>query len=167
LLLIAGAATAASLTDNDLHYLSTQYGMTESADIIRGLSDAEQAKLHALIIDPIAKQNPKTRDHNVADYLFEVHMRQCSEWALTHGGPECPPTADANAEPGKEIADRQCNACHLFGTFEAPPFRKLAVAGTLTEKKLADALGHGHAMSPITLAAAQLSDLLIYIRSLR
>lgn len=163
----ASAALAAALTERDYRYLQDEYALAANSEMIRDLTVDEQAKLHDLINDPSLKQYPVIRDHNVADFLFEAHMRECSVWALSHTGPQCPPTSDASAEPGKELADRQCNACHLFGTFAAPSFLKLAREGKLTEQRLADALDHGHAMSPITLPPAQIKELIIYIRSLK
>lgn len=167
MIMVASAALAASLTQSDHRYLRDEYGLAPDSELIKDLSAAEQAKLHDLINDPALKAYPATRDNNVADFLFEAYMRECSAWALSHGGPQCPPTSDASAEPGKEIADRQCNACHLFGTTNAPSFRKLAREGKLTEQGLADALGHGHEMSPIALPPAQIKALMVYIQSLK
>ncbi len=166
-MLVASTALAASLAANDQRYLEQEYGLAPDSELIGGLSVGEQAKLHDLINDPSLKAYPFTRDNNVADFLFEAHMKECSVWALSHGGPECPPTSDASAEPGKEIADRQCNACHLFGTADAPSFRKLAREGKLTDQGLAHVLEHNHAMSPITLPPAQITELMVYIRSLK
>lgn len=166
-MIAASAALAAALTDSDDRYLRGEYGLAPDSDTIRDLNADEQARLHDLINDPALKAYPYIRDHNVADFLFEAHMRQCSVWALSHGGPQCPPTFEASAEPGKEIADRQCNACHFFGTTDAPSFLKLAREGKLDEQGLADALEHGHTMSPITLEPAEIRELIIYIRSLK
>jgi len=161
------AALAAALTESDYRYLGEEYGLALDGETIRDLTVDEQAKLHDLINDPALKASPYTRDQNVADFLFAAHMRECSVWALSHGGPQCPPSSDASAEPGKEIADRQCNACHLFGTPAAPSFFKLAREGKPNQQALADVLDHGHTMSPITLTPAELQELIVYIRSLK
>ncbi len=166
-IIAAGAAHAAGLTQRDYRYLQDGYGLTADSEMIKDLAVEEQAKLHDLINDPSLKDYPHTIDHNVADFLFTVHMRECNVWSSSHGEPECPPATDASAEPGKEIADRQCNACHLFGTMDAPSFLQLAREGKLSEQSLADALDHGHKMSPITMQPTQVRDLMIYIRSLK
>lgn len=166
-LVVASAALAAPLTASDNRYLEDRYGLAPDSDTMKGLSADEQARLHDLINDPTLKAYPYTRDENVADFLLSAHLRECSAWWLAHGGPECPPTADASAEPGKEIADRRCNSCHLFGLPEAPSFRTLAKEGKLDERSLADALAHGHAMSPISLQPQEIKDLMTYIRSLK
>ena len=167
MMMTASAALAAALTESDNRYLRGEYGLAPDSETIGDLSVDERAKLHDLINDPSLKAYPATRDHNVADFLFHAHMRECSVWVLSHTWPQCPPTSDASAEPGKEIADRQCNVCHLFGTIDAPSFFKLAREGKPTEQELADTLAHGHAMSPITLEPAQLRELIVYIRSLK
>jgi hypothetical protein len=167
IMMAAGPALAAKLTPSDDRYLQSEYGLSPDSEIIKDLSADEQSKLHDFINDPAFRQYPSIRDHNVADFLFTSHMRECNVWALSHGAPDCPPTSDAGAEPGKEIADRQCNACHLFGTMDAPSFHKLAADGKLNAQGLADSLSHGHSMSPITLPSAQISELIVYIRSLK
>ncbi len=166
-LVVAPAALAAPLTDSDNRYLEDRYGLAPDGETMKGLSADEQARLHDLIEDPTLKEYPNTRDQNVADFLLSAHLRECSVWWLSHGGPECPPTSDASAEPGKEIADRRCNSCHLFGLPGAPSFRTLARAGKLDERGLADALDHGHAMSPISLQPEEIKELMAYIRSLK
>ena len=165
--ILAAAALAAGLAPPDQRYLLDKFGLASDSEVLKDLTADEQTKLHNLINDPLLKEYPFTRDDNVADFLFAAHMRECSVWASTHGEPACPPTADAQAEPGKEIADRQCNACHLFGTMDAPSFVALARAGKLSEQGLADALAHGHRMSPIRLESRQIAALLTYIRSLK
>ena len=94
-------------------------------------------------------------------------MRTCQSWQLSYPGQDCPEVTDDRVRPGWRIADRQCNACHLTGTTDAPSFFKLAQRGSWNEQKLADILAAGHAMSPITIGSPQLRDLAIYINSLK
>lgn len=169
---MASAAMAASLTQADFRYLEGTYGVASSGNLIRSLSADDRATLHALINDaslksPTTGEFGPTRDYNVADFLFAAYMRECSVWELSQSAPPCPRSADAQAEPGKEIADRECNACHLFGTLSAPPFIKLARAGKPTEEALAEALARGHSMSPILLRADEIKAVALYIRSLK
>jgi len=161
------AVLAATLTGNDYRFLENEYGLRSDSETIRDLSADEQAKLHDLINDSTWKAYPLVRNENVAEFLYHAHLRECYVWSLAHTTPECPPTSDASAEPGKEIADRQCNTCHLFGAVDAPSFFKLAEEGKPNEQSLVDALNHGHQMSPITLQPAQIRDLIVYIRSLK
>jgi len=161
------AAWAAGLTDGDLRYLKTQYGLDNGDPLIAGMSTDEQATLHERIVDPRFSGRPGSRDASVADYLFGVHMRQCQTWAQTHMGHLCPPTTSTNAEPGRELADEQCSACHLFGTTDAPSFFQLAKKGPWTPERLSDALKRGHRMSPMTLGPDQLRDIAAYIESLK
>jgi len=97
---VASAALAAALTASDDRYLQDRYGLTTDSETIKGLGVDEQARLHDLINDPALKKYPNTRDRNVADFLLSAYLRGCSVWWLSHGGPECPPTSDASAEPG-------------------------------------------------------------------
>jgi hypothetical protein len=166
LTLTAGAAPAATLSDADYRYLQDKYGLTAKSEELADLTPDEATKLHDLIDDPAMKDYPFTRDNNVSDFLFTAHIRECQVWSLAHGSPECPPVADAKVEAGKEVADRRCNFCHLFGTENAPTFRQLARAGKLDEPTLAADLDHGHFMSPIALAPDDIKALLVYIKSL-
>ena len=166
-IMAASVALAATLSESDNRYLRDEFGAAVGGDLIKDLSADERARLHEIINDPYLKSYPYARDHNVADFLFGVYMRGCSVWALSHTGPECPPASDAAAEPGKEIADRQCNACHLVGTMDAPSFFKLARAGKPNEQELIATLDHGHMMSRINLQPAQIGELLTYIHSLK
>lgn len=166
LLLGASVAWAAGLTDADLRYLKEQYGLDKGDQIITGMTSDEQATLHDRIGDPRFAGRPGSRDVSVADFLFSTHLRQCQTWAQTHMGHSCRPTANTAAEPGRALADEQCNACHLFGTTDAASFFKLAKQGGWTAERLGDALKKGHQMSPITLQPSQLGDLAAYIASL-
>jgi len=106
------------------------------------------------------------RHDNVADRLFSIHMRECQTWAQSHPEQDCPPVADKEAEPGHQIANRECSACHLFGTTAAPSFYQLARQGGWTAEKLGNALKQGHQMSPMRLEPDQVGELATYIESL-
>lgn len=163
----SGLAHAAGLTARDTRYLDATYGPTVRAEIVSRMTAEEQEKLHEIVADPASKGYPGIRYNVVADYLFTVHMQQCQAWSAAHPDQTCPPPADPQVLPGKNIADQECNACHLFGTSRAPAFRALAKAGPVSEARLADAIGHGHQMSPIGLSADQIRVLAIYINSLK
>ena len=168
ILLVTGtAAFAAALSAGDRGYLRNNFSLAPDSTILQGLTAAEQDRLHGLINDASFRERPEALRDNVADFLFDAYMRQCSIWSLSHGSPACPPPADPRLAPGKELADRRCNACHLFGTSEAPPFFKLARDKALTEQRIADAVAHGHAMSPISLQPGEVRALFAYIGSLK
>jgi len=166
MLLTGGVSFAAELTEQDYRYLKTELGLDRDGFVLTNATPGDQARLHDIINDPVFKQIPQSRDLNVAMYVFNVEMQTCQSWELGHPGQECPIVTDERAKPGWAIADNQCNACHFTGTATAPSFFKLAKRGTWDEKKLADVLKSGHAMSPITLQSQQLRDLAVYINSL-
>ncbi len=166
-IMAASAALAATLSESDNRYLRDEFGSAVGGDMIKDLSADERARLHEIINDPFFKSYPQSQAYNAGNFLFGIYMRRCSVWALSHTGPECPPASDAAAEPGKEIADRQCNACHLVGTMDAPSFFKLEKEGKVNEQELSAALDHGHMMSRINLSPAQIGELLTYIHSLK
>ena len=161
-------AGATGLADSDYAYLRENYGLDRGSTAIAGLSDEEAARLHGLINDPAYRAHPLIRDDNVARYLFEVET--CVTWQPTRAGESCPRvfhSADPAAERGHAIAERSCQACHLTGTPTAPSFYKLSRTGEWTEARLADAIAHGHAMSPITLQPEEIRDLAAYIAALK
>ncbi len=168
-------AAAAELTDTDRRYLQAEYGIGRQDQTVPALSAQQQKQLHALITDPQLKDVPAVRHDRVAAFLFDAHMRQCQQTASSHPDLVCPPVADAKAEPGKEIADRQCNFCHLFGMGRAPSFYKLARQGRWAGDRLAEAQRRGHEnarrlgqqMSPIGLTREQFDELVVYIESLK
>lgn len=176
----AGASTgspalAAELTDADHRYLQAEYGLGRQDETVASMSAEQQKQLHALISNPEFKDVPAVRHDRVAAYLFDIHMRHCQESASSHPGRVCPPVSDDKVEPGKEIADQQCNFCHLFGMGRAPSFHKLARQGPWAADALAEAQrrGHekarryGHQMSPIGLTREQFDALTVYIESLK
>ncbi len=170
-LLIATAiatAGAAGLTDGDYGYLRENYGIGKASWGIAGLQADEAARLHALINDPTFTARPLIRDDNVARYLYDVET--CGTWQPTRPGDACPRvfhSASAAAEHGYAIAERNCHACHLTGTTAAPSFYKLSRRGGWDEAHLAEAIGHGHAMSPITLQPDEIRALAAYIAALK
>ena len=160
-------AAASGLGEGDYRYLQTNFGVGKDSFTLSNVGAEDAARLHELINDPAFKDYAKSRERSVGDYLFGVVMRTCQNWQLTHAGGSCPEVTDARLEPGWLVAERNCIACHLTGTTAAPSFFRLAQSGTVTEKRLADALAGGHQMSPITLSAEQLRNLALYINSLR
>jgi len=165
-LLMPRPGVAAGLDDSDGKYLRSHFG-TDATAYVDKLADREKAKLHELINDPNYKDYPEIAADNVAQFLFEAHTRYCGNWHESHAAQLCPPPADPALLPGKEIAERSCNTCHLYGTIETPSFYRLAQQGGLTAERLATSLASGHRMSPITLAPDQVESLTRYIRSVK
>ena len=163
----AGLAAAAGLTDKDNRFLDKEFGPAVRDQIIGRMTAAELATLHDVMSTPFAGDYPGIRYNMIADYLFTVHMQQCQAWSADHPNEACPPPKDPQLLPGQNVADQQCNACHLFGTSQAPSFRKMAQSGIVTDAKLADAIKQGHQMSPIYLSPAQVKALVAYIGSLK
>ena len=162
------SAAAAGLTGADYGYLREHFGIRNDSAGIARLEPAEAATLHATINDPAFASHPVARDDNVARYLYEVET--CGTWQPTHQGEACPRvfhSTDPAVEHGYAVADRNCHACHLTGTTTAPSFYKLSRMGGWDAAKIADALGHGHAMSPITLQPQDFHDLAAYIATLK
>lgn len=162
----APAALAAGLSDNDYRILLADFGLTQQGWMIRNMTADEQSDLHRIMNDPDFANFPDVRSDNMADYLYQVHIRECQSWSQSNGGGQaCPPTGDQTVDLGQDLAERHCNYCHLFGTPGAPSFHKLAARGALTEQRLADALARGHEMSPIGLQPQEISALFKYIVS--
>jgi mono/diheme cytochrome c family protein len=172
--LFTASPALAELTGADQRYLQAEYGIGRHDEPLSSLTAAQQKQLHALINDPKLKDVPAVRHDRVAA-LYDAHMRQCRNSAASHPGLVCPPAANAAIEPGKEVADRQCNFCHLFGAGQAPPFRKLARRQSWAGNTRAEAQRQGHEnarrngrqMSPVALTGEQLDELAAYIDSLK
>lgn len=162
--MMPGLAAAAGLTEADYRYLAAEFGLGKNSFTLTNISAGDAATLHELISAPT--EFPKSRLYNVADGLFDVEMRTCQAWQLAHSARACPQVSDERLMPGWEIAERNCIACHLTGTIDAPSFFKLRQSGPIDEDRLAAALRSGHKMSPIALAPQQLQDLDRYINSL-
>jgi len=168
LVLLAGHSEAAgSLSESDYRYLRSEFGVAKDGFTLANLSAEDAKKLHALINEPLPVAAPMRRHYNVADFLFDVELRTCQQWELSHGNQSCPQVSDPSLVPGWQVAEQRCISCHLTGTTSAPSFFKLAQAGAVTEDRLRAALAGGHQMSPMTLSPQELADLARYINSLR
>lgn len=84
------------------------------------------------------------------------------------------PSAGADADHGKQIAERWCASCHLVergqesATDQAPPFAYLARTPDLDENKLAFLLLLPHPNMPrVSLSRTEAADLADYIRSVK
>jgi hypothetical protein len=110
----AGAAGAEGLTPQDTAHLRGTHGLTAQSAIIAELTPNERNALHSATDEP--KSIPDSRGRQVRRYLSLVYGRACERWAEGHPGQQCSPAPEANAQPGKKIADRICAECHLFGT---------------------------------------------------
>jgi hypothetical protein len=161
----SGAALADGLTPDDYKYLQATHGLTQQSAAIAELTPNEQNALHSAIDD--LKTYPEGRDRQVRRYLALVYPRECKRWAEKHPGEACSPAADPSAQPGKEISDRICATCHLFGTDSAASFHKMAGAKTWDPHKVEHALHHSPGMVPIRLTQQQLEALTAYINSLK
>ena len=165
LLTSTGLALAADLTPTDYRYLQSEYGLARGSDVLTSMSPVEQTRLHNLI-DRL-RNDPARRDDAVRRQLYDAYTQECGAWAIDHGGEDCPPPRDRAVEPGKRIADRICNQCHLFGSGMAPSFFKLARKKPWDAKSVASALGHSHDMVPITLPDDEGDSLAAYINSFK
>jgi mono/diheme cytochrome c family protein len=84
------------------------------------------------------------------------------------------PSAAADADHGKQIAERWCASCHLVergqtsATDQAPPFTYLGKTPEFDENKLAFLLLLPHPNMPsVSLNRAEVADLADYIQSLK
>ena len=165
-LLAAASAFAGGLTERDYDYLKTHWGLERNGDVAKFMTDQDQAQLHGLINDPAYRGNSQAIENHVGDYLFKIES--CYNWVEIHPNSQpCPLAANVGVTPGKIVADRSCNMCHLVGSSITPSFFKLSRQGGWTEDRLAAAVKAGHQMSPITLSASELHDLAAYIASLK
>jgi len=165
LLASTGLARAAELTPEDSRYLLSEYGLARDSDVLTSMLPIERTRLHDLIY---GLRNDRTRrDDAVRNQLYDAYTRECEAWAQEHSGEDCPPAKDRTVEPGKQIADRICNQCHLFGSGMAPSFFRLARQQPWDARSVASALQHSHDMVPITLADEERHGLAAYINSFR
>ena len=165
ILIVGGAAAAQSLTADDFKYLRSVHGLTPQSAVIAELSPNEQQSLHSAIDD--LKTYPEGRDRQVRRYLWLVYARECKRWAIGHAGQNCSPTADPAVQPGKEISDRICASCHLFGTDTASSYRTMANAKDWNAHKVEHALRHTQSMVPLKLTPEMLDQLAAYINSFK
>jgi hypothetical protein len=164
LLFGSNLASAQGLTDDDYKYLETSLGLTAQSGVIAELTSNEQQALHSAIAD--LTRYPESRDRQVRRYLALVYPRECKRWAREHPGQQCSPAADPAVEPGKEISDRICASCHLFGGV-GRSYHELAGAKDWDQHKLEHALRHTLGMVPIKLQPEQLDALVAYINSFK
>lgn len=160
-----GIAVAADLMPGDYGYLRSEYGLARDSDVLADMTPAERTRLHDLIYG--FRTDRSLRDDAVRRQLYDVYTRECETWARDHGGADCRPAKDPTVEPGKEIADRTCNLCHLFGSGMAPSFFRLAQQTKWDANSVANALGHSHDMVPIALPTEERVNLSDYINSFR
>ncbi len=164
----AGSARAAGLDDADYRRLSTAFGLGQDSATFKDMTDDERADLHRILNDPHFAEYPKAQSDNAADDLYQVHLRECQSWSQANGNAHlCRPSGTATVDRGQDLAERRCNYCHLFGTTDVPSFHKMAGRGDVSAQRLADALDHGHLMSPIRLEPDEIAALAAYIVSLK
>jgi len=166
-LLLAGSnlALAQGLSASDLTYLQANYGLTPQSAVIAELTPNEQQALHSAIDD--LKTYPEGQARQVRRYLTLVYPRECKRWAAAHPGQQCSPAPDPAAAPGKQISDRYCAECHLFGTEKAPTFWKMAHERDWNSHKVEHALRHSPDMVPLKLTPDMLDQLAGYINSFK
>ena len=164
-LLWAGAAGAQTLTAEDFQYLQAKYGIIRTSPVITELTPNETGALHSAIDD--LKTYPAGRDRAVQSYLALSYGRECKRWAREHPGEPCSPSPDAAAAPGKQISDKYCAECHLFGTPTAPSYRQMAAKHDWNAHKVSHALMHNPNMAPVKLSEEALGQLADYINSLK
>ena len=157
---------AADLSGPELAHLAREFGVCADGTLLGQMSPQERATLHDMFVEPWTRDYPDSRDARLASALGGIYQRQCHDWAQGNRSPVCPPAKNPANQPGKNIADDQCNACHLFGTADAPAFFRLGRDGGVTPQRLSDTLASGHRMSPIHISDGQAKDLANYIESL-
>ena len=164
-LFVGDAAFADGLTDDDYKYLQATHGLTPQSAVIAELTANEQQALHSAIDD--LKTYPEGRDRQVKRYLTLVYGRECKRWAQAHSGQNCSPAADPAIQPGKEVSDRICAECHLFGTQTARSFSQMASEKGWNAHKVEHALRHSPSMVPLKLTPEMLDQLAAYINSFK
>jgi hypothetical protein len=165
LLASTGLAMADELTTDDHRYLQSEYGLTRDSDVFTRMTPIERTGLHELING--LRNDRARRDGAVKNWLYDAYTRECMAWAHEHSGEDCPRASDRTVEPGKQIADRICNVCHLFGSGLAPSFFRLAKQTEWDAKSVENALAHSHDMVPIALPDQERDRLAAYINSFR
>jgi hypothetical protein len=161
----AGGGFAQGLSPDDFKYLQSAQGLTPRSPAIAELTPNEQQSLHSAIDD--LKTYPEGRDRQVRRYLSLVYGRECKRWAEGHPGQNCSPAADPAIQPGKDISDKICASCHLFGTDSAPSYRRMANERDWNAHKVQHALRHSPSMVPLKLTQEMLDQLAAYINSFK
>lgn len=165
--IIGNVYAADQLTDLDVEFLDDRFGVKKADDFANRLTAKDRSKLHDAITARGRAEHPLVRNAIVANQLVAIYRRQCAEWARRHSSPACPPASDDRVQAGKEIADRLCNECHLFGTGDAPAFFGFARNMDLTEQRVAAIGRHDPRMSDIHLSAEEVREVVTYINSLK
>jgi hypothetical protein len=80
---VTGSALAEGLSDQDYLYLATVQHVDHTAAVLN-ISPLERARLHYLINDPRAVEDPAPRDKNVKNALDEFLAHQL--WEKSHPG---------------------------------------------------------------------------------
>ena len=161
-------ALADGLSDDDYKYLDKLLGLNAQSAVLVELTPNEQNALHSAIND--LKLYPESRDQQVKRYLALVYPRECKRWRDANPGrpadQTCSPATDPAIDPGKQISDRVCATCHLFGG-TARAYRSMATDKIWDQHKLEHALRHTQGMVPIKLKPDQLDALVAYINSFK
>lgn len=163
-LTLARAASADGLTQDDHQYLQKLLGLTPQSTVLAELTPNEQQSLHSAIDE--LKTYPEGQARQVKRYLALVYPRECKRWAAGHPGQNCPPASDSAIEPGKQISDKICASCHLFGT-DGRSFHEMANTKDWNPHKVEHALHHTTGMVPLKLTPEMLDQLAAYINSFR
>jgi hypothetical protein len=164
MLALARVALADGLTTDDYQYLQKLLSLTPQSSVLTELTPNEQQSLHSAI-DEI-KTYPEGQARQVKRYLALVYPRECKRWAATHPGQNCSPASDPAIQPGKQISDRICASCHLFGT-DGHSFYEMANEKDWNPHKVEHALRHTPNMVPLKLSPEMLHQLAAYINSFK
>jgi hypothetical protein len=157
-------ALADGLTADDYTYLQATLGLTQQSAALAELTPNESQALSSAIND--LKSYPERRDRQVQRYLALVYPRECKRWAAAHPGQNCSPAADPGIEPGKEISDKICATCHLFGS-DGISYWEMAHKRDWDPHKVEHALRHSPGMVPLRLTPEMLDQLAAYINSFK
>ena len=163
-LTLARVAFADGLTQDDYRYLQKLLGLAPQSAVLTELSPNEQQSLHSAIDE--LKTYPEGQARQVKRYLALVYGRECKRWAIGHPGQNCSPASDPAVQPGKQISDKICASCHLFGT-DGQSFREMANEKDWNPHKVEHALRHSPGMVPTKLTPEMLDQLATYINSFK
>ena len=163
-LTLARAASADGLTQDDDQYLQKLLGLTPQSAVLAELTPNEQQSLHSAINE--LRTYPEGQARQVKRYLALVYTRECKRWAAGHPGQNCSPASDAAVEPGKQISDKICASCHLFGT-DGHSYYEMASEKDWSSHKIEHALRHTPSMVPLKLSPEMIDQLTAYINSFK
>jgi hypothetical protein len=163
-LTLARAASADGLTQDDDQYLQKLLGLTPQSEVLAQLTPNEQQSLHSAIDE--LKTYPEGQARQVKRYLALVYTRECKRWSIGHPGQNCSPASNTAIEPGKQISDKICASCHLFGT-DGQSFHEMANEKDWNPHKVEHALHHTADMVPLKLTPDMLDQLAAYINSFK